>query len=180
MFERLLGRCGTIKIIDEFKESGEDYFYIKNSFVILYNEKRYYTHFIIGNRNNDEKIITNVTMSDLVDAYKKCTIISDKFLNYKDRLTQEDRSNVPKLSLPIYDLLTIFYNHFVDFINSGEQYDGDTIILFDKPISINAQSSLNRTGYGNIYCHGSLVEKGTQYGETGNYPIIGYMIECYN
>ena len=114
MFERLLGRCGTIKIIDEFKESGEDYFYIKNSFVILYNEKRYYTHFIIGNRNNDEKIITNVTMSDLVDAYKKCTIISDKFLNYKDRLTQEDRSNVPKLSLPIYDLLTIFYNHFVD------------------------------------------------------------------
>ena len=31
MFERLLGKCGTIKIIDEFKESDEDYFYIKNS-----------------------------------------------------------------------------------------------------------------------------------------------------
>lgn len=177
MFERLLGKCGTIKIIDEFKESDEDYFYIKNSLFIQYNEKQYYTHFIIGKRNNNEQIITNVTMTDLVDAYKKCITINDKFLNYKDRLTQENRSSVPKLNLPMYDLLTIFYNHFVDFINSGEQYDRDTIILFDKPISINAQSSLNRTGYGNIYRYGSLVEKGTQYGETGNYPIVGYMIE---
>ena len=104
MFERLLGKCGTIKIIDEFKESDEDYFYIKNSLFIQYNEKQYYTHFIIGKQNNNEQIITNVTMTDLVDAYKKCITINDKFLNYKDRLTQENRSSVPKLNLPMYDL----------------------------------------------------------------------------
>lgn len=52
----------------------------------------------------------------------------------------------------------------------------DKEVLFDNPISINAQSSSNRTGYGNEYYYDTLVYEGTKYGETSQFPIIGYKV----
>lgn len=52
-------------------------------------------------------------------------------------------------------------------------------IFFENPISINAQSSNNRKGYGNEYYYDTLIYEGTKYGETSQYPIVGY-IYTYN
>ena len=50
------------------------------------------------------------------------------------------------------------------------------LIYSNNPISINAQSSKNRTGYGNNYFYNTLIYEGTKYGETSQFPIVGYKI----
>ena len=53
------------------------------------------------------------------------------------------------------------------------------LIYSNNPISINAQSSKNRTGYGNNYFYNTLIYEGTKYGETSQFPIVGYKISKY-
>ena len=49
--------------------------------------------------------------------------------------------------------------------------------VFDTPIQLNAQSSSNRVGYGNIYEWDKLIIEGTLYGATSSYFITGFSIE---
>ena len=63
--------------------------------------------------------------------------------------------------------------------NVQDNFEDEKTIYFDNPISINAQSSSNRTGYGNEYYYDMLIYEGTKYGETSEFPIVGYEVE-YN
>ena len=49
-------------------------------------------------------------------------------------------------------------------------------IIFDTPISFNAQNSSNRTGYGNEYYGNILIHEGTKYGETTLYTFVGMYV----
>ena len=75
--------------------------------------------------------------------------------------------------MPVFDFLEMFFKHFENNLNKQSNKSED-IILFDNPISINAQSSSNRTGYGNEYYYDTLIYEGTKYGETSEFPIVGY------
>ena len=46
-----------------------------------------------------------------------------------------------------------------------------------KPISLGAQISSNREGYGNQYCGEELVYEGTKYGETTEFLIVGICVD---
>ena len=150
---------GTIRAIDNYLASKELYFYINDKFKINYRNKIYNINFVISNKiEADKKIIpTNITMTDFIKIYGNT-----------------NRAAVPKLSLPVFDFLGIFFKHFKTHIN--KQPDPKKIIFFDNPISINAQSSNNRTGYGSEYYYGTLVYEGTKYGETDQFPLVGYTI----
>lgn len=63
--------------------------------------------------------------------------------------------------------------------NVQDNFEDEKTIYFDNPISINAQSSSDRTGYGNEYYYDMLIYEGTKYGETSEFPIVGYKVE-YN
>ena len=57
------------------------------------------------------------------------------------------------------------------------EFESDKKALsFDYPCQFNAQSSSNRTGYGNEYNGEDLVSEGTKYGETTRFFIIGVLI----
>lgn len=75
------------------------------------------------------------------------------------------------LKSSVVEILNIFCKHFQKHLNLT-----DTIVFFNNPISINAQSSKNRTGYGNNYFYNTLIYEGTKYGATSQFPIVGYKI----
>lgn len=54
-----------------------------------------------------------------------------------------------------------------------------TEVMFKKPYHLRAQTSANRTGYGNIYEGYDLVLEGTLYGETTDYLIVGVMAQRF-
>ena len=83
------------------------------------------------------------------------------------------RNHIPKISLPVYDFLLMFKRHFE---KNKSNLEFGKLIKFDHPISINAQSSKNRTGYGNEYFYDQLIYEGTLYGETSEFPIVGYIV----
>ena len=95
----------------------------------------------------------------------------EQLLNFQNFLSPTDRTRAPKISVPVFDFLNIFCKHFQKHLNLT-----DTIVFFNNPISINAQSSKNRTGYGNNYFYNTLIYEGTKYGETSQFPIVGYKI----
>ena len=167
---------GTIRAIDNYLASKELYFYIYDKFKINYRNKIYNINFVISNKiEADKKIIpTNITMTDFIKIYGNTYYKCEEILSYKKRITDTNRAAVPKLSLPVFDFLGIFFKHFKTHIN--KQPDPEKIIFFDNPISINAQSSNNRTGYGSEYYYGTLVYEGTKYGETDQFPLVGYTI----
>ncbi len=51
--------------------------------------------------------------------------------------------------------------------------DAPTEIMFEQPFLIRGQKSSNRRGYGSEYNGNRLVKKGTLYGETTDYAIVG-------
>ena len=101
----------------------------------------------------------------------------NRIIEYKKHNSSKDRKSVPKLSLPVYDFLEMFFENFIK--NVQDNFEDEKTIYFDNPISINAQSSSNRTGYGNEYYYDMLIYEGTKYGETSEFPIVGYEVE-YN
>ena len=178
-FEAALFDKGSVKILDEYIKSKKQYFFIDTCFDIIHMDKIYRINFIISNKIPvDKKIIaTNITMTEFKKIYGYGYCDCNSLINYRKRLSTENRCSVPKLSVPVLDFLELFYTHFQE--NLEKQTSGDEIILFDNPISINAQSSNNRTGYGNEYYYDILMYEGTKYGETSQFPIIGYTISFF-
>lgn len=176
-FEAALFDKGSVKILDEYIKSKKQYFFINTCFNIIHIDKICKINFIISNKIPvDKKIITtNITMTEFKKIYGYCDC--ESLINYKKRLSQENRCSIFKLSVPVLDFLELFYTHFQK--NLEKQTSEDEIILFDNPISINAQSSSNRTGYGNEYYYDILMYEGTKYGETSQFPIIGYTISFF-
>lgn len=176
MFESIIVDISTVRVLDDYIKSNEQYFLISNSFNIFYNATIYDIYFVISNKIPiGKKIVkTNITMTDFKKLYNSRFNTLEKYTNYKTNLTNVDRTNVPKLSAPVLDFVELFFNHFAN--NITKQHNKGDILFFDNPISINAQSSNNRTGYGNEYYYDTLIYEGTKYGETSEFPIVGYQI----
>lgn len=176
MFESTVIDISTIKVLDNYIKSKEQYFRISDGFNISYNNEVYNIYFIISNKIPIEKTIvkTNITMTEFKKIYDSYFNTSEKYTKYKTKITDTDRTSIPKLSVPVLDFIELFFNHLSN--NIATNYNKDGIILFDNPISINAQSSDNRTGYGNEYYYSILVYEGKKYGETSEFPIVGYQI----
>lgn len=174
MFESSITDVSTVKILDQYLESKEQYFLIVDNFNIIFKRKIYDVNFVISNKIEVGKQIvsTNITLTEFKKIYGSRFNYLEDILNYKERITDINRTRIPKFTVPVMDFIEIFKNHFEEnFDNSKE----DEIIFFDNPISINAQSSKNRTGYGNEYFYDLLVYEGTKYGETSQFPIVGYI-----
>ncbi len=177
MFESTIIDISTVNVLDNYIKSKEQYFIISNGFNIFYNKVIYNIYFIISNKIpiGKEIVKTNITMTEFKKIYGSYFNTLEKYTDYKTNLTNIDRTNIPKLSAPVLDFIELFFNHFEN--NITKQYNNEEdIIFFDNPISINAQSSKNRIGYGNEYYGGTLIYEGTKYGETNEFPIIGYQI----
>ena len=168
----------SVKMLDNYIESKKRYLYITTSFLIIHENKVFDIHFVISNKiPTDKKIVsTNITMTEFKKLYNEDYCNCKKALNYQALTTETNRYNVPKLSVPVLDFLHLFYSHFE---NNYSSHKPGNLTLFDNPISINAQSSNNRTGYGNEYFYDTLVYEGTKYGETDEFPIVGYVYFNY-
>lgn len=178
MFKSSIIDKRTIKVLDKYIESKEQYFFITDIFRINHKEKIYDINFIISNKIEIGKsmVPTNITMTEFKKIYSSFFNDLEKLVNYKTILTRSNRTAVPKFSVPVLDFLELFFEHFKSHIDETNTFNNnDKIIFFDNPISINAQSSDNRTGYGNEYYYDELVYEGTKYGETSQFPIIGYV-----
>lgn len=170
---------GSVKILDEYIKSKKQFFFITTCFNIIHIDKVYQINFIISNKIpvNKKIIPTHITMTEFKKLYGYDYCDCDALINYKNHLSAENRCAIPKLSVPVWDFLQLFYAHFQkNFKLATTEND---IIFFENPISINAQSSDNRTGYGNEYYYDTLVYEGTKYGETSQFPIIGYTLSFY-
>lgn len=173
MFEAHLSGS-TVKILDKYIESKEQYFKILDNFKIVHNDIVYDVNFVISNKMIQEtKIVkTNITMTEFKKIFDRTYVLKD-MNKYMDNVSSLDRTNIPKINLPVYDFILSFYKHLQN--NFDDKLLGD-LIKFENPISINAQSSDNRTGYGNEYYYDTLIYEGTKYGETSEFPIVGYQI----
>lgn len=173
MFEAYLSGS-TIKILDKYIESKEQYFKILDNFKIVHNDIVYDVNFVISNKMiQGTKIVkTNITMTEFKKIFDRTYILKD-MNKYMDNASLLNRTNIPKINLPVYDFILCFYKHLQ---NNFDNKLLNELIKFENPISINAQSSDNRTGYGNEYYYDELVYEGTKYGETNEYPIVGYII----
>ena len=164
MFSYSITNGSTVKALDKYIASGEQYFFITDTFNITYNQKVYRINFIISNKIEIGKSIvqTNITMTEFKKIYSSYTNNLDTYINYKNLLTDKDRTFVPKFSTPVLDFIELFFNHFKRHFKSINKTNKN-IIFFDNPISINAQSSNNRIGYGNQYYCDILVYEGTKF-----------------
>lgn len=178
-FQANLFDKGSVKILDEYIKSKKQYFFIDTCFDIIHLDKIYRINFIISNKIPIDKTIisTNITMTEFKKLYGYEYCDCETLINYRKKLSLENRCSAPKLSVPVLDFLELFYTHFQKNLE-GQKSEND-IIFFDNPISINAQSSSNRTGYGNEYYYNTLIYEGTKYGETSQFPIIGYIISFF-
>ena len=78
--------------------------------------------------------------------------------------------------------LSAYAKETIDHYNSRKKtkrINPGTIVFFKKPYLLRAQTSANRTGYGNYYEGNDLVYEGTLYGETTSYVIIGVMAQRF-
>lgn len=174
MFESSITDVSTVKVLDQYLESKEQYFLILDNFNIIFKNRIYDVNFVISNKIEvGKKIVsTNITLTEFKRIYGSMFNDFDRILNYKNQATDTDRTKVPKFTVPVLDFIEIFKIHLEEHIDNFKE---DEIIFFDNPISINAQSSKNRTGYGNEYFYDLLVYEGTKYGETSQFPIVGYI-----
>ncbi len=169
--------ASTVEILDEYIASKEQYLKILDKFSVTdINLLQYDIQFVLSNKIPiDQEIIeTNITMTEFKKIYNRPLLLPmiGEYLEFmkKDNLK---RNHIPKISLPVYDFLLMFKRHFEKNKNNLEF---GKLIKFDYPISINAQSSKNRTGYGNEYFYDQLIYEGTLYGETSEFPIVGYIV----
>lgn len=159
---------GTIYVFDEFIKSGEKYFCITDNFAFLYNDTYYSVNFVISKKETNENIPkSNITISE----FKKIYTLShhkelDKIINCLDHNRDDFKlDKIPKISLPVFDFICTFANIFFQYL----PYDNksNVIIEFPTSITLNAQSSKDRW-YGNY----------NWYGDTTQFLIIGYIIDC--
>lgn len=179
VFDAELYDKGSIKVLDAFFESKKRYLYDTSGIGIFTDEKIYNVCFVLSNQIPIGKQIipTNITLTELKKLYSYGFLNPEDVLDYRKRLSPSNRCAVPKLSVPVLDFLEMFYDSYKE--NFNDSVEEDELILFDNPISINAQSSKNRSGYGSMYSRNILVHEGTKYGETSQLPIIGYAVSYY-
>ena len=184
MYEAAIFECGSIELFDKYIESKKHYLLLTTNLHIKYKDTIYSINFVFSNKIEiGKKIVrTNITMTEFKKIYnafcdynKFCDC--ERVLNYSEKVSATDRRAVPKFSVPVLDFIELFYSHFCGYMEHNEIEN--KIVFFDNPISVNAQSSINRTGYGNEYFFDKLVYEGTKYGETSEFPIIGYKITKY-
>lgn len=113
------------------------------------------------------------------------TLIVDKWLNHtmldvepfpisdlKSIVYQDIQLSVPTRMRPLKRTI-------MNICENNKLYT-DSIFLFKEAVPIGAQTSQNRTGYGNEYWGDYLLIKGTLYGEMTDFAVIGIKIETYN
>lgn len=171
MYENYISNKSTIKILDDFIKSGEKYFCIRDNFSFYYNDKFYVINFIISQiESNQEVLKSNITISDFknffkISRHKKLDQIINCLNHNKDGFKLTD---IPKISLPVYDFIYTFYNIFTINIPN---INNDNIIKFPTPITINAQLSIDKN-YG-YFRDGNHIF----YGDTSQFLIIGYIVK---
>lgn len=171
MYNNCITTKSTITVLDEFINSGEKYFCIKDNFSFYHNDKFYAINFIIGQKEfNQDMIKSNITISDFKKIY---SIPHNKDLEQIINCLNHNQENfkltdIPKISLPVFDFICTFHDTFTTNIPCS---NNDSIIKFPVPIVINAQSSID-TNYG-YYKDGSHIF----YGDTSKFLIIGYIVK---
>lgn len=129
MFESTILDVSTIKVLDKYIQSKEQYFLITDDFNILCGDKIYNIYFVISNKIPvDKKIVkTNVTMTEFKKIYNSHFNSSERISDYKNTLSETDRTKVPKCSMPVFDFLEMFFEHFEK--HNEEIHSEDDIIF---------------------------------------------------
>lgn len=171
MYKNYIVTNSTVKILDDFINSGEKYFCIKDNFAFYYNDKFYAINFIISQKeHNQDANKSNITISDFKKIF---TFPHHQDLKQITNCLNHNQENfkltdIPKISLPVFDFICTFHDIFTTNIPCS---NNESIIKFPVPIVINAQSSID-TDYG-YYSDGSH----NFYGDTSKFLIIGYIIK---
>jgi len=173
MYENYITTKSTIKVFDEFLKSNEQYFCIKDNFAFYYNDIYFAINFIISPKEDNQNILkSNITITDFKKIYtiphhKDLEQITDCLNHNKEdfKLT-----NIPKISLPVFDFICTFKDSFIKNISNDETRNA-IIIKFPIPIVMNAQSSID-TNYG-YYSDGNH----NFFGDTSKFLIVGYIIK---
>lgn len=173
MFEAdIFSNKGTIKLLDAFKESKEEYFKIRNNLNVYMNNRWYFLNLIISSSPKGRYIPLDITITDLKQFYKNNDGIM--FDEWRDALfSDKEYVFIPKITLPVYKFVLYLEEQIQKHYDTSKQ---NQLVEFEKAIQINAQSSSNRSGYGNEYRWGELVYEGTKYGETSDYYIVGFIV----
>lgn len=177
MFVKTLSKnTGTVKLLDDFDKSGEEYLKLMDVFYIREenNAKDFYYLNLFISHKNLKRISSHITMSNLKE-------VAGTFIRVDDiiEINSLDYQRVPKMSLPMYHFLFHQKEAFLNAIHTMQENNikESGIIPFEPAIALNAQNSSNRTGYGNEYHYDNLVYAGTLYGETTEYIIEGFQLE---
>ncbi len=131
MFEASIIDTSTIKILDDYIESKEQYFLILDNFNIEYQNKISDINFIISNKIDVGKSIisTNITMTEFKKLYNSMFNSYERLVNYKNNIKDSNKTNIPKFSVPVLDFVELFFENFKIYIDSINISDNDEIIF---------------------------------------------------
>lgn len=151
---------GTVTVFDEYLKSEEDFFHITDNFVFIHNNFSYTVNFVISKNQPQNYFKTNITLSEFKKIYKMWHY--QNILTLQNILNVLPKTEIPKISLPVYDFLCTFSKYFLE----NTVHDINVLIKFPCGIGIHAQSSRNL----------DFDDPDTWYGDTDTYYIIGYII----
>lgn len=147
LLRRLYRDTPTVQIMDEFESLTQEGYCKYERLVLLSSFYHCGTYFsYVVERRNGRECFGDITMTELKkEEYWE-------LLQYAKETI--DRHNKRKKTT---------------------RFHSGTVIYFKKPYRLRAQTSSNRTGYGNYYEGYDLVIEGTLYGDTTDYVILGVM-----
>lgn len=160
MYSDRLSKGSTVDKFDYFVSRKEAWL-VEDTISFKFGETNFCINIIFDNYSGN-RINCQITASDLKKCFKSS--FSDP-LNGQP-LDKVHPDNIPNISLPTYQFLLHFYNSLKTNIDKGIK-EGDIIIL-EKPITVHAQTSSDRTDY---------EWGGTQYGETSVFTITSYQVK---
>ena len=111
------------------------------------------------------------------DALKrnKRTLTISELKKYSHRDFNEINSHNNSIKILLKEINDIPRVEFEESMKNNNFFNKKYYAL-SKPISIGAQTTNNRKGYGNIYNGETLVYEGTKYGETTEFLIVGISV----
>lgn len=182
MFKKFFDKNdSTVRIFDNFIASKEEEMELRNVCRFYTFEPSYISCYLRlyiaapGYLRKNYVSQSNITMSALKELKR-----TDINFNSIKSIETYKYHEVPKIPTTIFHFLLenkqLFVNTMNDMITNNLEISKK--ILFPTSIELNAQSSANRTGYGNIYYFDELVEEGTLYGETSSFAITGFKLSC--
>ena len=94
MFKSSIVDISTVKVLDRYIKSNEQYFLITDEFNLRFKGKIYTINFVISNKIEvgKEIISTNITMTDFKKIYMKYVNDYDRISGYKNYVS--DRKSV--------------------------------------------------------------------------------------